>query len=556
MRIFRVALPLVIAGSAVACDAIYFDFHSATSAAGSTSASSSSSSGGDAGGSAGTGGTGGGGGCTPGETLPCYDGPQGTKGVGICKEGVKTCNPDGVSWSACLGETLPEPLDNCATPADESCDGLGAPCSGAHLWSKRFGDGGNQIAWGVAADPAGNLVIAGEFTGALDFGGGASLTSAGSSDVFVAKLDSAGNSLWAKRFGDPTYQAAVSVAVDSNGDVLVTGQFHGAIDFGGSPIVSSGGADIFVLKLDAAGGLIWGRGFGGAGDQFGSSVAVDGAGNVLVAGSFAGELDFGGPLLSAAGSYDAFVVKLDSSGNHAWSKKFGDATYQTGRGVAVDHDDDVLFSAQIDGVVDFGGGPVATTGGRDACVAKFSASGMPLWGKCFGDGDLQDSSGLAVDGSGNVLITGPFAGTMDFGVSSIVSAGSYDVFVAKLDALGNGVWAKGFGDASAQAGAAIVADSVGNVVVTGSFQGTLDWDGDLLVSTGAADIFLAKLDAAGSRLWVKRFGDASSQTSRALAVDGTAKVLLAGEFSGTLDFGGNALVSMGGSDVFLAKLAP
>ena len=159
--------------------------------------------------------------CTPAATQPCYDGPAGTQGMGICKAGTQTCAADGMSWGACTGEVLPQ-TENCATPIDENCDGMAPACKGDLGWALRFGDAADQYVTSIAADGAGDVIVTGYFAGTMSFGG-SPLVSAGTFDVFVAKLDPSGNHLWSKRFGDAGGQDGAGVAVDGKGDVLVTG---------------------------------------------------------------------------------------------------------------------------------------------------------------------------------------------------------------------------------------------------------------------------------------------------------------------------------------------
>src|SRR5262249_8206046 len=142
---------------------------------------------------------------------------------------------------------------------------------------------------------------------------------------------------------------------------------------------------------------------------------------------------------------------------------------------------------------------------------------------------------------------------IEFGGNPLVSSGGTDVFVASLDEFGQSVWAKRFGDASFQAGSAIARDAMGDVVVTGSFASTIDFGGGPLTSAGFTDIFLAKFDLAGNHVFSKRFGDPVDQRAEGVAVDTADNVLLTGYFIGTVDFGGGLLASTGGTDIFVAK---
>jgi Beta-propeller repeat len=501
-----------------------------------------------------TGSTGGAGECMPQAQAPCYDGPPGTEGVGICKAGIKTCNADGMTYGPCMGEIVPQPED-CATPIDEDCDGLAPSCKGTCLWSIRAGDANAQDGSGIAVDASGNVLVTGSFSGTMTFGG-AILTSAGADDAFVAKLDALGNPLWSKRFGDLNEQIGAGIAADASGDALVTGTFAGVTSFGGSLLASAGLGDVFVVKLDAAGNHVWSKRFGDAGEQDGNSVAVDAVGNVLVTGFFFGAMNFGGGPLVSAGQNDIFVVKLDDAGNHLWSKRFGDAGAQSGASIAVDAAGNVLVTGSLSGTVDFGGGPLVSAGQNDIFVVKLDAAGNHLWSRRFGDGGAQGGAGIAADGLGNVLVTGAFSGTANFGGGPLASAGGGDVFVVKLDGAGNHVWSKRFGDSNEQAGYSVAVDAAGNVFVTGSFSGAVDFGGGQLASAGSDDFFLLKLDAVGSHLWSRRAGAQGADVGQSVKADSAGNALVTGTISGTADFGAGPLTSPGGGDIFIAKFAP
>jgi hypothetical protein len=163
------------------------------------------------------------------------------------------------------------------------------------------------------------------------------------------------------------------VAVSSDGSSLLTGNFFGAVDFGSGVLTSMGsGLDVFVAKLDESGSTVWSRQFGDASDQAGTGIAVDPAGSVVLTGQFAGQINLGGLPLASAGTQDVFLGKLDGSGNYQWSGRFGDSAGQFSTGVATDHDGNVLLTGYFSGAVDFGAGPLMCAGGTDIFVAKFS----------------------------------------------------------------------------------------------------------------------------------------------------------------------------------------
>jgi hypothetical protein len=442
-----------------------------------------------------------------------------------------------------------------------------APCApvldaGSPLWSEGYPDPGGGAATSVAVDATGNVVVTGTFVGSIDLGGGPLDGGQGPGLVFIGKLDRNGAYTWSKSL-DTGVNGAPAVAVDVAGNVVVTGEFQGSAAFGGGPLMVDGGtgAGVFIAKFTPDGAYAWSRAFPDTGS---SSVAVDAAGDVIVAGSASGAADFGGGPLAADGGALLFLAKFDMGGNYLWSKGFANVALAfagVAGGLAVDAAGNVLLTGSFQSPADFGGGLLTPDGGAGGglFVAKFSPSGAHLWSRGVSS-PLNEAVGLSVsaDISANVIVSGQFAGPIDLGCGTLVPQAA-DLFVGKYDPNGACLWAHGFGGSqqfeSAAMGYGVVADPSGNVVVAGGFQGVLDFgSGGVLASAGGLDVFLASLDAAhGSYQWAESFGDPQDQEAAGVAIDACGHVAIVGGFHGTLDFGGNPLMGPG---AFVAELAP
>jgi hypothetical protein len=419
---------------------------------------------------------------------------------------------------------------------------------------------------GVATDSSGSVVVAGGFAQSIDFGAGPT-PSAGSNDVFLAKFDGTGSYAWSKTWGDSTEQHANGVATDSNKNIVIGGAFDGSLAFGGptGPLMSAGGSDVFLAKLDAAGGYVWAKSFGGVHDESGTGPAIDPSGNVFLAGDFWPDINLGGSTLMGAGKVNVFLAKFDPAGNHQWSMGFGDAT-QRSTGVAADASGNVVLTGTYTGAINFGGSPLPSAGGSTGVfVAEFDASGNYVWSQGFTDGvDVFTVAPPATDSAGNVWLTGSFSGSINLGGAPVSSMGGVDVFVAKFSSTGAPLWSKTFGNGADQYGYGIATDANDNVILTGGFAGSIDFGGALLQAMGQDDCFIAKLDHTGSHLWSNRYGDPNEQDGYAVASDPMGNVLAVGLFQGSIDFGnGSPLTLMpapdagaGDSASFLAKLAP
>ena len=426
--------------------------------------------------------------------------------------------------------------------------------SPAHLWSHLYGGTSDQYGQAIAVDENGDVIVAGTFWNAIDLGGGV-LTSAGLTDVFLAKFDATGAHVWSHRFGDPGLQNTAGVAVDASGNVAFTGHFRGTVDFGGGGLASAGSSDIFVAVYDADGTYQWSRRFGDVDSDQGKGVAFDADGNVVLVGSFSGTVDFGGGPLASAGSLDAFAASFDASGAHRWSRRFGDGDSQQVLSVSVDPFGHVAIGGGFSGSIDFGGGPLTSAGAVDAFVASLTSEGDHRWSARHGSTLDQWCHGVAADAHGNVWLTGFFLGSVDFGGGALTSAGDRDVFVAKFDSLGAHQSSQRFGDGAAQTGWSIATDGSGNACVTGEFTGSIDCGGGAMSSTGGSDVFVALLDGAAAHRWSNRYGDVGNDAGYGVAVDVTGRVLLTGITRGTVDFGGGPLVGAGGADAFVASFA-
>jgi hypothetical protein len=240
---------------------------------------------------------------------------------------------------------------------------------------------------------------------------------------------------------------------------------------------------------------------------------------------------------------------------HFWSQSFGDEGDQEAIAVATDYAGNVIIVGSTAGPVDFGGGPL-TGGNYDIFVAKFNANGAHQWSKRFTGTSIMAVNGVAVDASGSIFIAGTFRGSVNFGGSTLDAAGPFDldVFVAKFTAGGFHWWSKRFGDTSDQIAVAVTTDLYANVVVTGTMGGTVNFGGGNLTAAGDYDIFLAEFQYDGTHSWSHVYGDAGYHYPASVSTDADANVILAGFAQGDIDFGGGSLVGTGGGTQFCRSI--
>ena len=434
----------------------------------------------------------------------------------------------------------------------------------------------------ITSDDLGNVYITGSFQGTTDFDQGIGtyyLTSAGMQDVFVSKFDSNGGFLWAKQMGGNTTDMASSIAVDRYGNVYATGRFQGNADFDpgiGVYNLTATSFDVFISKLDASGNFVWTKKIGGNDIDEGTSISVDGSGNVYTMGMFrdSADLDPGSGTLNmySAGYQDIFISKLDSFGSLVWAKQIGGISYDNGFSVSVDASGNVYATGNFNGTVDFdpdSGVTSLTSIWYDIFLLKLDNTGGFVWaGRTGGTGfygitayDIGKS--VAVDNFGNVFTAGFFRDSGDFdpgvGVYNLSSITARDIYISKVDNLGNLIWAKQVGANAFNSGCSIAVDSLSNVYIVAGFNDTVDVDPGPGVYNliGVSDVFISKLDAGGNFVWAKQFGGPYIDQGNSITVDNNGGIYTTGTFPDTVDFdpdmGVYNLISVG-VDVYVHKL--
>ncbi|MCF8297062.1 MAG: SBBP repeat-containing protein [Saprospiraceae bacterium] len=449
-------------------------------------------------------------------------------------------------------------------------------------WVKQMGGADDDEGYSITTDANGNIYTTGYFKGTVDFVPGAgitTLTSTGNKDIFIQKLDSTGILVWVKQIGGTNDDCGNSITTDADGNVYTTGYFSGTIDFdpgaGTTNLTSVGYRDIFIQKLETTGNLLWAKQMGGTNDDMGNSITTDGNGNVYTIGSFQGITDFdpgvGTANFTSLGYDDIFIQKLDSVGNFLWAKQMGGATYDRGISITTDGDGNVYSTGFFQLTVDFDPGAniinLTSEGVYDAFIQKLDTAGNLLWVKQMGGTFLDCGTSIATDAGSNVYTTGYFHESTDFdpgaGITYLTSVGGSDIFIQKLNSAGNLLWVKQMGSTSDDIGSFITTDNGCNIYATGSFKGTVDFnpgvDTAYLTSVGNWDIYIQKLDTAGNFLWVKQMGGTSDDYSSSIT-KANGNIYTTGGFQLIVDFdpgtGTANLTSTGNYDIFIQKLSP
>lgn len=406
------------------------------------------------------------------------------------------------------------------------------------------------------------------------------LTSAGIADIYIAKYDAQGKYIYAKAIGGTDFEFANSLALDGSGNVFITGGFSGTVDFdpgAGTSVKTASDVDMFFARYDASGNLLFAKSVGGTSAENGRGIAVDANGNIIITGIFSNTVDFdpgaGVANLTSPQGSDIFLARYDASGNYLFAKSYPATGYDYGTGVTTDALNNIYFAAAFSGTTDLdaGAGVFSVTSGSspNSFFSKLTSDGTFTWGKLLGrhDGTALTDQGrsITLDATGNMYVTGQFQGTVDFdhgpGTANLTSVGESDIFFAKYDAAGNYLFARSMGGIEADAGTVIKVDGSGNIFITGTFTGTADLNPgagtQLLYGAGATDVFFAKYSPAGDLIFAKAISGYSTEVPNGMCIDGSGNIYLAGTFRGGTDFDPGAayvgLGSIGGTDVFFAK---
>ena len=336
-----------------------------------------------------------------------------------------------------------------------------------------------------------------------------------------------------------------AVAIDLAGNVVVVGGFSGGtINLGGNDLTFAGGdSDIFVAKYASDGTHVWSMQVGANGDESAESVAVDATGNIFLCGTFRGSFTFpgAGSGLTSQGSQfsDAFLAKVDPDGAHVFSSAYGiGASYgDDGNGVATTAGGDVVFTGRFQNSADFGGGPLtgAATGDFAVFLAKYGPLGGFTFASAYGDQFRQEGLGVAVANNGDIGLAGYSWGNVDFG-GGLLSTDQVDQDRPFMARFGpSGNHLFSVLGNGGEARTVGVAFAGQDTVVAGSFKSTIDFgNGELEAQGGSDDVFVSRFDATGAQVFHRRFGDMARDQATAVATDSMGFTVVVGAFDGQL----------------------
>ncbi|HEY0030232.1 MAG TPA: T9SS type A sorting domain-containing protein [Bacteroidia bacterium] len=362
---------------------------------------------------------------------------------------------------------------------------------------------------------------------------------------------------WAKKFSLSNYTLGTSIELDAAGNIYVSGSYYET----GSAGPPSGPSGAYIAKFDNSGNLQWRDTVNGSDGEW-QRVAVDPSGNVYLGTFVTGTKMVGGTAVTSAGVKDMLISKYDPSGTLLWVKTAGGTANDVIQGIDTDAAGNIYITGYFGGTALFDGISLSASGNADIFVAKLNPAGAFLWAeKATGASDVGSGVGLdqalniSVDNAGNSYIAGYFVSSAVFGTITITGANVRDGYIAKINTGGTWDWATTIAGTTGSIATAmsIATDITGNSYVAGSFSGTTNFNGATLTSLGSNDAYLAKFNNSGAFVWARQAGGTGNDLGHAVMVDALGNPYLAGSFTANATVGDTSFTIAGEENAFIAK---
>ena len=439
--------------------------------------------------------------------------------------------------------------------------GIGAIAQNTFDWVQRGGGSANDRGHGICTDTWGNIYITGVAELNAVFGTH-TLASGPAADVFVAKYDPYGTALWARMGGSSaSLEGGSDICTDPEGNVYVYGVIKNTATFDGITLVSHGGVDLFLAKYDSLGNILWAVNAGGVNDEVAGGLALDEQGNVLITGKIMGDAYFGADTLAdpVPGGSDVLLAKYDAEGNFIWAKRSGGNSGGEGRQMALDAAGNIYVTGYFMGQIDFGG--IIHNSGRCPFLTKYDADGTVLW-SVAPNAVSGEGTGLAVTAEGGAIITGFFFdGQIQFSGEQLLAPNhEAEIYLVRYDTQGSLQWARSAGGLGRQKPSRLALDPEGRIIMGGFFNAPTEFGPYTLTPEGETDAFVAFWSSNGDVLSLTGMGSSQQiplyyeEVVNVVTVDPSGTIYLTGTFKGTATFAPHTITSTGNADMFIARM--
>jgi hypothetical protein len=438
------------------------------------------------------------------------------------------------------------------------------------IWAKGVGGNNYDEGTSVTTDNSGNVYVTGSYYNDTIVLGTDTLRSVGLTDLFLAKYDPMGNLIWERHAGGTDQEFIGCVTTDLFGNVYITGTFSStSIVFGTFTLLNPnlGFPDIFLVKYDTNGNVIWARREGQSDYDFASAVSTDPVnGEIYLSGAFyANSITVGSTTLPNNGMYDVLVIKYDINGNPLWARSSGGTLNDLGNAITTDRFGNVYVDGGFASSSETFGTTTLTNVGPgfpDIFTAKYDSNGNPIWARSEGGSDNDHAVAIAADTSGNIFVAGHYHSTgFTFGTSTMTNGGMGDIFLLKYDSSGNALWGRGEGGTDMDFGYSVAVDQAGSAYFSGMFTSPSMTVGSTTLTNASMDqdMYLIKYDALGNSLWAISAGGMGTDYMNCVTVSAAGNLYAVGDFgSASIQMGPTTLTNEDTSgtttDIFISKL--
>jgi len=399
-------------------------------------------------------------------------------------------------------------------------------------WASEAGGNGNDQGYCITIDENSNSYVGGYFSDTAYFDS-EMLISQGHNDVFVAKYDSLGVFQWVVQGGGLGSNTCSGITTDLNNNIFISGWFAETMHTGETIIESSGSYDMFVIKINPEGNVLWARKAGGESDDYANRITINMEGDVIVSGTFRNEMLIGETTqIESLGNRDIFIANYSNEGNFHWVKKFGGKCEDRAYGIECNTSGSIYFTGFFSGICFFGDIELFSPSIISTFIAKLNPAGEIIWAKKAGGGanDFSRGFGLGVDDSGNAYATGFYSGNINFtDEQSLQATGGqfdFDNYIVKYNAEGDFIWAQNSGSINMDQSRDIFVSGNGNSYITGFFSNLAEFGQFETESIGMTDVFVAKYNAEGIVQWVKNAGGTENDYGYGICSNNTGSILL------------------------------
>lgn len=463
-------------------------------------------------------------------------------GNGVISYSVSPCNSGGTRTGKITVAGKEHTItQNCI----ETCNASQSFIWGAQAGSSTY----SEYAYDLITDISGNSYMTGSIQGSSSFGSGIILTTPSSSpDVFVSKHNALGQIQWAKNYGNISQEQGMGIAKDKNENIYVVGYFQNSVTFGTTILTSniSNNDAAFLIKLNPSGIIQWAKKINPTNIARCSGITVDNNDNIFVTGNYTD---------NSNGYSSFFISKYNTSGTQSWFQTIGTGpSFKSVSGIACDNLGNVFICGRFQLSLTLGLTTLTAIATTDGYISRLDANGNAVWAKQLSSPDLAQNAltSVAVDVANNIYTVGYVDSTATVGNISIPLSKGAKAIIIKFDQNGNTLWAKA-STQGRQYPQKIIKTTDSSIYFTGYFANSLKIDSTIILSSGSNDGFIVRIDENEKVKWIKGFGAAQADEVYTIAVNNNSDVFVAGGFSGSVVYGSTTLTSSGSIDIFLAK---